>query len=391
MAFGHAQGPGSPCNGDSELCDRRYDQVAYATTHNAHSSWEAGFFLPLPNQEFDIRRQLDDGVRALMIDTYEWFGDSYLCHGSCWGGATLLTDGLGQVKQFLDTSPNEVVTIIIESYLSEADTRDAFVATGLDAYLHVHTDGQPWLTLGELIQRGERLVVFTDDASATLPWHHYLWQFAWETPFSFASLDEFVCTENRGTPPDDLFILNHFVTGPLGAVEDQAPTINDYFELFNRAGECWGYEPTNPTAHLPNFVTVDHYDEGHVFEAIAALNESWPYFPLLLENGPLVAGQPGTFLVTKAVPQELVFFVYSLSGRGFGPCFDIGEGLCLELLDPDLVSFSWTVAEPSGIAQITPLLPLALSGLDLAAQAVAVRETGPLLFTKSQAISATVQ
>src|SRR5687767_15168907 len=58
--------PQAACNGAAALCERRYDQVAYVTTHNAMSSQEDGFFGP--NQFFGVARQLDDGVRGLMLD-----------------------------------------------------------------------------------------------------------------------------------------------------------------------------------------------------------------------------------------------------------------------------------------------------------------------------------
>src|SRR5690606_6868567 len=74
----------STCNGDEALCARAYDEVAYATTHNAHSSEADAFFKP--NQRFGLTRQLEDGVRALMLDTYDpprGAVGPQLCHGVC--------------------------------------------------------------------------------------------------------------------------------------------------------------------------------------------------------------------------------------------------------------------------------------------------------------------
>ncbi|MFP6686564.1 MAG: hypothetical protein VB934_17725, partial [Polyangiaceae bacterium] len=77
------------CNGSAELCDRRYDEVSHATTHNAMSSAEDGWLAP--NQRHDMLRQLRDGVRALMIDTHmddrQDVSVPSLCHGSCLFGA----------------------------------------------------------------------------------------------------------------------------------------------------------------------------------------------------------------------------------------------------------------------------------------------------------------
>jgi hypothetical protein len=58
------------CNGHPELCGRRYDEVVYAATHNSMSSPDV--VRVWPEQDGDIRAQLDAGVRALLIDTHHW-------------------------------------------------------------------------------------------------------------------------------------------------------------------------------------------------------------------------------------------------------------------------------------------------------------------------------
>ena len=62
-------GPVKNCNGYAELCDRTLDEVAFPATHNAMSAAELpGWFTP--NQRRGIQRQLEDGVRAFLIDTH---------------------------------------------------------------------------------------------------------------------------------------------------------------------------------------------------------------------------------------------------------------------------------------------------------------------------------
>lgn len=58
------------CNGHVELCDRGYDEVAYAATHNSMSSPDV--VRVWPEQDETIREQLDGGIRALLIDTHHW-------------------------------------------------------------------------------------------------------------------------------------------------------------------------------------------------------------------------------------------------------------------------------------------------------------------------------
>jgi hypothetical protein len=100
------------------------------------------------------------------------------------------------------------------------------------------------------------------------PGYHDVWEFAFETHFSANGPEDFTCEDNRGDPPNDLFIFNHFLTNPV-ASDGLAEMVNHNPLLIDRAQEC-----ASPTEldHLPNFVTVDFYDIGDVFEAVDSLN-----------------------------------------------------------------------------------------------------------------------
>lgn len=251
------------CNGDPALCDRRYDQVAYATTHNAMSNADEGWLGP--NQQHGLTRQLEDGIRGLMLDTHYDGGVAQLCHAYCALGKETLESGLRKIRRFLDLHPQEVVSIIFEAYVSEADTAGAFAAAGLLPYVHAQPVGAPWPTLATLIHDGTRLVVFTDERG-DLPWHHYVWDYASETPYSFETPAQLSCAPNRGNPSHPLFILNHFLTQVLGSPA-LAEQINHDPLFIDRALACQASR-----SRLPNFVTVDFYDIGDVFSVTAALN-----------------------------------------------------------------------------------------------------------------------
>lgn len=255
----------SGCNGAAELCDRRYDEVAYATTHNAMSNADEGF--QGPNQAHPISCQLEDGVRALMLDTYEYQDDLYLCHTECsFLGRKLLVDGLAEIRTFLERHPNEVVSIIFEAYISATATATAFEDAGLMPYVHTQPLGEPWPTLGEMIDNGPRLVVFSDRDRGALPWYHYVWDYAFETHFSYQGPEDFSCAPNRGNPSNGLFILNHFLTRTFGGPR-LADMVNHNPLFIDRARECM-----QANNRLPNFVTVDFYDIGDVFEVVRELN-----------------------------------------------------------------------------------------------------------------------
>lgn len=252
------------CNGAIELCARRYDEVAYPTTHNAMSNAEDGW--QSPNQNVNIEHQLDDGVRGLMLDVHEWGDGILLCHGFCPLGSLPLADGLAIIADFLHDHRGEVVTIIFESYTTAAAIDAAFAESGADRYVHAHAPGTPWPTLRELIDRDERLIVLTDNEGGTYDWYMDVWAHAFETPFAAETVDDFTCDLGRGDGANPLFIFNHFLTAPL-AVPDQAPTVNADPFLVERARTCM-----QARGHLANFVTLDFYDRGDLFEAVRLLN-----------------------------------------------------------------------------------------------------------------------
>jgi hypothetical protein len=279
------------CNGAVELCDRRFDQVAYATTHNAMSARfdPYDYSILVSNQCSGVPTQLADGIRALMLDIH-WYQppdvetpDLYLCHVYCDFGSQLLVDGLAEIRAFLESHPGEVISFIIETDADTVDMedriRDAFVASGLEPYALVQTPGTSWPTLREMIASNHRLVVLTDDSTPNArcdadghpcPWYEYLWtSLAFETPFTFSQPTNFTCADNRGEPGNDLFILNHFLTNNVGA-PSYAQKVNHGFLLSSRARDCWAYQ-----GRIPNFVTVDFYEIGDVLRITNLLNYLW--------------------------------------------------------------------------------------------------------------------
>lgn len=253
------------CNGAPARCEGRYDEVVYLTTHNAMSSAERRW--GAPNQTHAVPRQLEDGARALMLDTYRGDdGAALLCHGFCALGSQPLAEGLAELADFLDRHPGEVVTIIFESYLDPDATAAAFAEAGLAARAHHQPRDAPWPTLGALLAAGTPLVVFTDDraAPAAYPWLHYVWDHAFETDFSNETPAELDCAPNRGDPAHPLFVLNHFLTAPI-ALPRLAAQVNGDAEAHAR--ECAAVH-----GRLPQFVTVDFYEIGDVAAAVERLN-----------------------------------------------------------------------------------------------------------------------
>src|SRR4051794_28163172 len=69
------------CNGYTELCDKSYSNIAYATTHNSYAYVKS----VASNQNYDIPTQLKDGIRGFMMDAKVPDNDTqvHLCHSKC--------------------------------------------------------------------------------------------------------------------------------------------------------------------------------------------------------------------------------------------------------------------------------------------------------------------
>jgi hypothetical protein len=256
--------PPSECNGRAELCSRRFNEVVFPTTHNAMSNFEENW--AAANQNFGMKRQLNDGIRAMLFDTHEWNEDLYLCHSICALGNRLLVDALMDIRTFLDEHPYEVLTFIIEDGISPAQTEEAFNAAGLADMMYVHEQGEPWPTLYDMIVSGKRIVAGAESGSPPPAWYHHFWDLAWDTPYTFAKPEDFTCAPNRGSKGNDLFLMNHWLSDPLSTPE-RAEVANEYTLLSSRAKQC-----RDEGGQLPNFVAVDFYDIGAVFKVVDELN-----------------------------------------------------------------------------------------------------------------------
>lgn len=257
------------CNGYEELCDKKYDETAYLTTHNAYNAGEENF--QLPNQTYGISQQLNDGVRGLMIDVYDEDGVPTVYHGFTFLGTVPLVENLTEIRNFLMDSPREIVTIILECYTTAAAIEQAMDEANLSDFLYEKMPDSDWATLREMIDTGKRLVVFTDvnDAGADQNWYHYVWDYAVETHYSVHDTAAFVCDYNRGNAANDLFIFNHFITdATFGTGQpEQAEIANANPFFINRINEC-------QTIHnkFPNFITIDFYETGNILDVVNTLN-----------------------------------------------------------------------------------------------------------------------
>jgi hypothetical protein len=307
---------GEGCNGHRVLCDRRLDEVAFASTHNSMAAGSEPGWL-FSQQEKGIGAQLRAGIRGLLIDTHygvrtargvktdlEAEGTTrakliaevgepfvraaerlrgrigfrgggapevFLCHGACEVGATPIVPALEEIRDFVVEHPREVIVISIEDKVTPADTVEAFRRSGLLPFVYEGAARPPWPTLEALIDSGRRVVVFGENKTGHVPWYHPQFRSVQETPFGFRSVAAMrppgSCRPNRGPADAPLFLLNHWIDTPPANRPSNAKIVNTYDTLLARARAC-----QRRRHRLPNLVAVDFYRTGDVVRVVDTLN-----------------------------------------------------------------------------------------------------------------------
>ncbi len=301
------------CNGMAELCDRPLNEVVFAATHNSMgAAEEPGWYLA--EHLRPIRGQLDDGIRALLIDVYygyatnrgvrtdpavgnianrlePWFGPEalasaenlaeaygpippgakaalYLCHGYCELGATPFDRVMTQLSGFLRDHPHEVVILFLQDYIDPMDVQAAFERTRLIDYVYTFVAGAPMPTLREMIEVDRRVVVLSENvgSSAAPAWYHDGFSLVQDTPYAFRSVSEFSCAPFRGEDGSPMFLMNHWISRfPPSPRDAESP--NAYETLHGRARQC-----KSERGQIPNIIAVNFYETGDLFQVVADLN-----------------------------------------------------------------------------------------------------------------------
>jgi hypothetical protein len=250
--------------------NRRFDQVSFLYTHN---SYNVKGQHRLPNQTLSVAQQLELGVRGFMLDVYWKKDHAVLYHGSKILGNRPLLEDLNAIRSFLETHPDEILSIIFESNITPEQMQFEVQKADLLPYLHAQDPNLDWPTLNEMITSGRRLVIFSEkDRGNPYPWLHHIWDFATENRYSNHSRADFDTQYNRGDSSNQLFLLNHFITRHKFGVgrKDSAIVANARGNILDHALEAW-----SRTGHFPNFVAVDFVEIGEAKGAVDALNAEW--------------------------------------------------------------------------------------------------------------------
>jgi hypothetical protein len=301
------------CNGYAELCDRRFNEIVFPATHNSMSAADLPDWL-FPNQEKSIPAQLQDGIRAFLIDVHYGVpaGDRvktlledegaakkkyeavlgkegidaamrirdrlvggregergvYLCHGFCELGAAPFIPMLQKLRDFLVVNPNEVIAMVIQDEgVTPGDIEECFQKSGLIDFVYRGAVQQPWPTLRKMVAGDQRAVVFAENNSSGVPWYHQAYDFMQETPYRFHRPEDFSCRANRGNSSASFFLINHWIETAPAPKPSNAEKVNAYDFLLKRAKQC-----QQERGMLPNLVAVDFYRTGDLLNVVRTLN-----------------------------------------------------------------------------------------------------------------------
>ncbi len=242
-------------------------------THNAMNNTEKGF--TIPNQTHSITKQLNNGVRGLMIDTYDGAdGVALTYHGAAILGQQKLVDVLKEIKDFLSSNTEEVVTIIFQNDGSNIQLQKAIDSINLNTMAFIHTNGNEWPTLQTMVESNKRLVLFVE--SDKLPKVDYLmhaWSTVFDTPYDYISASEFSSDVNRGgSGSKELFLVNHWLQKELFPgvrVPDKtlASQANARAIISKRVQDCAAVN-----GHFVNFLGVDFYEIGDAKAVVDSIN-----------------------------------------------------------------------------------------------------------------------
>jgi hypothetical protein len=260
-----------PCNGTNKYCDKKYDELCYAATHD--SAAQSSGLWQTPSQSQSVHTQLDNGIRALTLSVQTQNNLDLICYGDCTQGNANFKTVLKSISDFMSRNAREVVTLLIDSQTSAANVQADFVAAGLDTYVWTQPSGTPWPTLREMIDANRRLVVFADTPDQGPDWMLPRSSWVWETGSNWSSLPAMNCNPAVGDASRPFYLVHHYVKGAL--VDDDADAaaavlvsdVNDVKIVAQRLSRC-----LEDQGRIPNFVAVDYFEIGDPVGATQVIN-----------------------------------------------------------------------------------------------------------------------
>lgn len=301
------QSSSGACNNSPALCGKSYSKITHLGAHDSpfvrdattgHSS--SG------NQYYNTTVQLDAGVRLVSAQVHKTNNQWHLCHSSCdLLDAGTLSDWLGHIKTWLDSNPNDVVTILLVNSddAKVTDLHGEFKDANIVSYAYrpttTTTPQTSWPTLQELISANTRLMVFVaslNPATITSETSYIMdeFTFIFENPYQNNDVKNFTCSPERPSAikgnsagaisSGRMAFTNHFLydTSSFGSIDISEPNtaqigITNSPQTTSQGQLGFALQSCRTEyGQAPTFVLVDFFDEGPAISAVDAINGITP-------------------------------------------------------------------------------------------------------------------
>ncbi|KAK5170289.1 uncharacterized protein LTR77_004876 [Saxophila tyrrhenica] len=290
------------CNNSPSLCSKPYDQVTYLGAHDSpFLRDESTDFSTSGNQYYNSTVQLSAGVRLLtaQVQNPEDSNALHVCHTSCdLLDAGTLRDWLAEVRTWMESNPNEVVTLLLVNGAEATGSAltAQYEAAGLASLSYTpsgsSSTSQDWPTLQTLIDSGTRLINFVpdlnDDSGAAYLMNQ--WNYVFENDYENTSPTDYSCEVNRpanfvGRTSEAISkgrmpLMNHFLYAQSGG-ENSLFTIQEpnatYTPTTNGDSGTGNLETAADACkqeygRAPSFILTDFFNVGPAIATVDRLN-----------------------------------------------------------------------------------------------------------------------
>ncbi|KAF7162925.1 hypothetical protein CNMCM6106_000050 [Aspergillus hiratsukae] len=283
------------CNNSPNLCSKSYGEITHFGAHDSPFVRDASTgYSTAANQYYNTTLQLDAGVRLVTAQVHSQDSEWHLCHSSCeLLDAGKLSTWLTEIKSWLDSNPNDVVTVLLvnSDNASASQLNSEFETAGIVDYAYKPSSSSApssWPTLQTLINNGTRLMVFVAsvDSNTDAPYLMTEFDYIWENPYDVTSPSNFSCNPDRpSSVKNDLSaalssnrlpLMNHFLyaTAFLDIEYPNSTYVSTTNALSGGVGNLGDAATKCQSAYgrQPAFILVDFFDKGPAIDTVDKLN-----------------------------------------------------------------------------------------------------------------------
>lgn len=290
----------SACNNSPNLCSKAYNEITYLGAHDSPFLRDASTDDSTSgNQYYNTTVQLSAGVRLLTAQV-QLAGPNgkelHVCHSDCsLLDAGSLSSWLSEVRSWMESNPNNVVTVLLVNgaSASASDLAAQYQSAGITTSLSYTPTGstsetQVWPTLQTLINTGTRLMNFVDvlGDNSEASWLMHQYDYIFQNSYDVSSPSSFSCEVNEPSNlqtsqaiSDNLMpLMNHFLyTVSTGIITIDSPNAS-YVGTTNAPSGGVGNLGTAANTckqlygRIPSYIVVDFFNVGPAVATVDRLN-----------------------------------------------------------------------------------------------------------------------